>query len=383
VRVWFVVAAMGAVVAVGACATGKLVESVDGGGGDGSVTPDASGCPQYDLTQDPKHCGSCTNACSSSQVCSAGTCKSQCDTPTTKCSDPDGGVVCSNLQSDAKHCGQCTNACAPVDAGSLTPGTQNPDAGVPFDGGSGWSIGAPSCEAGACGTACSGGMTACSDGICYDTQNFHDHCGDCNTACQAGTEWCNYGHCCPLGQMYCNGSCIDVLNNDSNCAGCGAACSGNTPHCYQGACSATCSPAGTRQAFNTMVSHTSSGCWNGNPCGQGTYVWQTANGQSFQNAGEDTVCGGTTACVSHVGITTYESSGNCQGSWDVYCNSTNVGSISTGGKACNGDAMTNGCSVTFNPVSCSTIRLVATAGASAACCGTGAIDTMLTGVSAW
>jgi hypothetical protein len=226
-------------------------------------------------------------------------------------------------------------------------------------------------------------MTACSDGICYDTQNFHDHCGNCNTACAADTEWCNFGHCCPLGQMYCNGSCVDVLNNDSNCAGCGNACSGGTPHCYQGVCSATCSPAGTRQAFNTLVSHTSSGCWNGNPCAQGTYTWTTSHGQSFQNTSEDTVCGGTTACVGHVGITTYQAASNCQGTWDVYCNTTKVGTISTASKACQGDAMTNGCSVSFNPVSCSTIRLVATAGSVGGCCGTGSIDTMLTGVSAW
>ncbi len=368
--------------ALGACATGELVQTPPEGGTDGTVA-DGSACPQYNLQTDPQHCGSCTHPCASNEVCSAGVCKGQCDTPTTKCSQADGGFICASLQTDPNHCGQCPNVCTTADAGGLEAGTQNPDAGVPFDRGSGWSLGAPSCEAGTCGTTCSGGMSACSDGICYDLQNFHNHCGSCTTACAAGTEWCNYGHCCPLEQMYCGSSCIDVLNNDSNCAACGKACGGTTPHCYNGACSATCSPAGTRQAFNTMSSHTSSGCWQGNPCAQGTYNWTTGDGQSFQNSGEYVVCGGTTACVSHAGITTYQLASNCQGSWDVYCDTVKVGTINTGGKGCSGDAMTNGCSIAFNPVTCSSIKIVATAGSTGGCCGTGAIDTMVTGISAW
>jgi hypothetical protein len=87
-----------------------------------------------------------------------------------------------------------------------------------------------------------------------------------------------------------------------------------------------------------------------------------------------------------VGINTYASSTVCQGQFDVYCNSTKVGSIDTVGKACQGSAMTNGCDTTFTPTSCSTIKLVLTAGAGTdLCCltsGTGP-DTMLTGVSAW
>ena len=379
-RVWLALGVAG-VVAAGACATATIPTNVDAGS-DGTVA-DASGCPQYDLQTDPKHCGSCNNACTSAQVCSAGSCKSQCDTPTTKCTGTDGGVTCADLKNDPNHCGQCPTVCGTADAGGLEAGTNNPYAGFPFDGGVGWSLGAPLCEAGTCGTQCGNGETACSDGVCYDLQNFHDHCGSCSTACAQGTEWCSSGHCCPIGQMYCNGSCIDVLSNDTNCAGCGNACSGNTPHCYQGVCSATCSPAGTRQAFNTLASHTSSGCWNGNPCAQGTYVWQTSNGQSYQNINENVVCSGTTACVSHVGVTTYAIAGNCQGTYDVYCGTTKVGSLSTAGKGCSGDAMTNGCSISFNPVSCSQIKLVATAGSVGGCCGTGSIDTMITGVSAW
>jgi hypothetical protein len=380
VRIWLALIATG-VAAVGACATGTITPSTDGGGTDGTVA-DASGCPQYDLMTDPKHCGSCTNACASGQLCSAGTCKATCDTSLQKCAS-DGGYICADLKTDTNHCGQCTTACTAADGGGLDAGSNNPYPNFPYDSGTGWGVGSPLCDAGNCATNCGAGQTACSDGVCYDLQNFHDHCGNCNTACASGTEWCALGHCCPVGQMYCNGGCIDVLSNDSNCAGCGNACGSTTPHCYQGVCSTTCSPTGTRQPFNTLLSHTTTGCWSGNPCAQGTYVWQTSNGLSYQNTTENFICSGTTACVSHVGITTYASASNCQGTYDVYCGTTKVGSLSTAGKGCSGDAMTNGCSISFSPVSCSQIKIVATAGSVGGCCGTGSIDTMVTGVSAW
>jgi hypothetical protein len=173
------------------------------------------------------------------------------------------------------------------------------------------------------------------------------------------------------------------MTDNANCGGCGVVCSGGTPFCSKGVCTAGCNPLGTRQAFNTLSSHTSSGCWTGNPCAQGTYTWTATNGQSFINANEDVVCG-TTACVDHVGITTYELAANCQGSWDVYCDTTKVGTIDTTNKACQGDAMTNGCSVTFTkPMSCSNIRFVGLTGSVGACCGSTGLHSMLTAVSAW
>ncbi len=364
-----------------ACATAAVIEpdaGVDASVGDGG------GCPQYNLMTDPQHCGSCTNACSSSQVCSSGQCKSQCDVPTVKCTSADGGAICSNVQTDPTHCGQCTTACSVVtDAGGLAPGPNNPDAAVPYDGGTGWTLGTASCEAGTCGTACPPPMTACSDGICYDTQNFHDHCGDCNTACTASTQWCNRGHCCALDQMYCGSACVSVLTDNTNCGSCGNVCPTSAPNCYGGVCSTTCSPAGTRQAFNTLSSSTTTGCWLGQPCAQGTYNWTSTNGQSFNNVNENIVCNGTTACVSNVGITTYASSSNCQGTWDVYCDTTKVGTIDTTSKACSGDAMTNGCSISFSPLSCSAIKFVGLTGSVGACCSTTGLHSMITAVSAW
>jgi hypothetical protein len=79
-------------------------------------------------------------------------------------------------------------------------------------------------------------MTACSDGICYDTKNFHDHCGSCNTACATDTEWCTQGHCCSVGTAWCGSACIDVLSDPNNCGGCGVTCGSQTPVCSGGQC---------------------------------------------------------------------------------------------------------------------------------------------------
>lgn len=227
-----------AVLVAAACATGTAIDFGDDGGvagGDGGGA-EASACPQFDLSRDPKHCGQCTRSCNVDQVCSMGACKAECDPPTTKCVGDAGG--CFDLTADPKHCGQCATVCSAGDGGGLDPGNGNPDAGIPFDGGYdggvGWTLGTPSCAKGTCGVGCPGGFTACTDGVCYDTQNHHEHCGDCTTACQS-TEWCTQGHCCSTGQMWCNGACQDVLSDDNNCGACGNKCGSNL-HCSGGAC---------------------------------------------------------------------------------------------------------------------------------------------------
>ena len=383
-RSFFAITAV--VCAFGACAKGlPLVE--DAGGIDATV--DGSGCPQFDTTKDPQHCGSCTNVCEAGLVCSSSKCQSSCQSPTTKCTT-DAGAVCASLASDPDHCGQCTTACELADAGGMALGTGNPSPNVPFDGGydggPGWSLGSPACEAGACNVACPSGMTKCNDDICYDTQNHHDHCGACSTACASG-EWCGSGHCCAQGTEWCGSACVDVLTDSNNCGSCGHACSGGTPYCSAGTCVAGCVPTGSRQPFNTLSSSTVTGCWTGNPCGTDTYNFSQTNGVNYQAVGENIVCGGTTACVGHVGINTYSGSTTiCQGTWDIYCDGTKVGSIATTGKTCTGTAMTNGCSTSFTPKSCSSIKVQLSAGSGTdLCCdtsGTGP-DSMIVGVSAW
>ena len=345
-----------------------------------------SGCA-FDTTKDPQHCGSCNTACEAGLVCSASKCSASCQSPTTKCTG-DAGTICATLSSDPQHCGQCNTVCGLADAGSMPLGTNNPDAGVPFDGGSiGWSLGTPSCASSTCGVTCPTNLTKCTDGICYDTQNHHEICGSCGTACQS-TEWCNSGHCCAQGTEWCGSSCIDPSSDPNNCGGCGKACTGGTPFCSNGTCTTGCNPTGTRQAFNTLSASTVTGCWKGNPCGTDTYSFSQTNGVNYQNVGEAVTCGGTTACVGHVGVNTYTSSSSvCQGTFDVFCDGTKVGSIVTTGKStCGGSAMTNGCSTTFTPRQCSSIKVQLAAGSGVIlCCDTTGTnpDTMLVGVSAW
>ncbi len=339
-------------------------------------------CPQFDVKTDPAHCGACDTACGPTEVCSAGVCKAQCDVPLTRCAGDAGAATCSDPATDPKHCGSCTTACKIADAGSLAPGPNNFEAGVPYDGGSGWNSGTPACTSSKCSLACPQGMTQCADGVCYDTQNFHDRCGSCTTACSA-SEWCAVGHCCPGGQMFCNNKCSDVLADVNNCGACGVACSGATPVCEGGKCVAVCTPTGSRQLFNSMTT-APPGCTSGNPCPQDVSQQNGANIASFVAPNATLVCGGTTACIDHVGIGTYLTSANCQAVWDVYCDAKKVGTISTVGKACAGSAMTNGCHVTFQPMTCSAIKLVAVSGSGTACCQNGlVVDGRITAVSAW
>jgi len=180
-------------------------------------------------------------------------------TPPAKDAGPDGKITCTSpellcgdagcvdLTNNAAHCGQCNTVCATADAGALVQGQSgNPDAGVPTpdggwpDAGEPWSLGTPTCAKSACAVTCPGTMTLCTDGVCYDTQQFHDHCGNCNTACQT-TEYCGKGHCCATGTEWCGSSCIDVYSDTSNCGACGNACPQNYS-CVNGACT-TCSNA--------------------------------------------------------------------------------------------------------------------------------------------
>src|SRR5581483_6724619 len=290
--------ALGAVIATGACAKPLSDEDI----------PDGSdnGCPQFDLMKDPMHCGSCTTACPSGQVCSNGACKAMCDLPQLKCA-VDGSATCLDVKTDPMHCGGCATACKGGDAGTMPPGTQNPEAGIPYDSGKGWDPGTATCTAGACGVTCPMGMQKCTDGLCYDTQNHHEHCGDCTTACAPDTEWCNGGKCCALDELSCNGTCTKVLFDPMNCGACGNACSGMTPYCDNGKCVKGCVPTGQRAPFTMLSQDTAGGCWNGNPCGQDQWNWSSTYGQSFIAQGQYITCAGSNTCVGHVGIGTYNS----------------------------------------------------------------------------
>ncbi len=239
-----------------ACATGTFpveVDPPDGATADSSLPSGDAGCPQFDISKDPLHCGTCTKACGAAQVCSAGQCKAQCDLPLVKCGADAG--TCIDTTNDVKHCGNCSTECPVGDAGALPQGNGNPDSGIVFDGGYdggiGWMLPTPSCNKSVCAVNCTGTLTACNDAICYDTQNFHDHCGNCNTACAQDTEWCTQGHCCAVGSAYCNSACVDLMGDNNNCGGCGVVC-GNGTTCGGGVCAACVAFAGP--ALTTSIS---------------------------------------------------------------------------------------------------------------------------------
>ncbi len=231
-----------------ACATAVITDpGIDfpdaSTGADGSKQPGGdAGCPQYNTDTDPKHCGSCTKGCTDLQVCATGVCKAACDAPTVKCVS-DAGGSCVDTSKDPSHCGNCATSCSVTDAGSLPLDNGNPDAGVPIPDG-GWDggilpqSGSPACDKSACGVTCPPMTTLCSDKICYDTNDSHDHCGNCNTACAATTEWCTAGHCCATGTEYCGGSCVDVLADKNNCGACGNVCPGQQV-CSSGLCTSS------------------------------------------------------------------------------------------------------------------------------------------------
>jgi hypothetical protein len=300
---------------------------------------------------DNANCGSCATVCQNNLECLTGSCG--CKNPLTKCSN-----MCVNTQQDRNNCGSCGNVCG---QGLV-------------------------CSNGTCTNTCLNGQTFCNANppYCANTQTDNANCGGCGTVCQNNLE-CVTGACgCKNTLTNCNSSCVDTQSDSNNCGGCGTVC-GNNQACKAGVCQVVvCTPSGSRAAFNTLQSKTTTGCWNGNVCALDNWTWN-GTGQSFQNPNENIVCSGTTACVGHVGIGTYSSVSNCQGAWDVYCDGSKVGTINTVGKTCTGSAMTNGCSSTFAPVTCSTIKVVAAsaAGPGGCCNWTNHPDSMIVAVSAW
>jgi hypothetical protein len=229
--------------AVGACATGNLPQGLFDAGTTDATTGDGGGdCPQFDLQTDPKHCGTCTNVCASTQVCSAGKCKATCDAPLVKCAGDSGSCV--DTSKDPKNCGSCGTSCPLPDAGP-EGGNGNPDSGIPIpdggapDTGTGWTLGTAGCSNSTCSIACPSGTDLCTDKLCWDTKNAHEHCGNCGTACAPDTEWCTQGKCCAVGTQVCGNACVDVLANAQNCGGCGVVCGNNTPVCSGGQCVAS------------------------------------------------------------------------------------------------------------------------------------------------
>ncbi len=375
----------------------------------GAGSTDCSGSC-VDNKVDPKNCGGCGTACSAGQICVGGSCSAQCP-PNQKVCIGDGGLIsCVTTNTDRSNCGDCANVCA---TGKVCSGgacadtcgageTLCPGGGVPYcsatqtDNANCGACGAPCasgkvCSAGKCNDSCGLGETLCPAGdagaaYCAATKTDNANCGSCGVVCTSGKK-CVSGTCqleCSAGLTMCGNACVDLATDRDNCGSCGATCSGGKPSCYGKTCVTTCVPSGTRQAYNTLNSSSATGCWKGNPCGQDVWNFSSSYGINFQKLNEDFVCGGASSCIANVGIATYSSTTLCQGAWDVYCGLVKVGNINTNGKNCTGTAMTNGCKISFQPVVCSTVRFVATAGSGTlSCCAGTSPDSMIVSVSAW
>jgi len=95
------------------------------------------------------------------------------------------------------------------------------------------------CVDGTCTATCSGTLTLCPPGGCFDTQTLTSNCGTCGTNCSP-SEICINGSCsgnCGMSASYllCKGAGTNITSDPANCGACGTACSGGTT-CANGTC---------------------------------------------------------------------------------------------------------------------------------------------------
>lgn len=134
--------------------------------------PPAEPCPGktlcgdkcVDVSHDPKHCGSCDNACSGAERCESGACKLECPFGLSDCKG-----ACVALAADSANCGECGRAC---DTGQL-------------------------CVASKCATSCqvlSLGLFEECGGTCVNLDSDPEHCGTCDKKCHHD-QFCSAGAC--------------------------------------------------------------------------------------------------------------------------------------------------------------------------------------------
>ncbi len=151
---------------------------------------------------------------------------------------PDGGTTCgtqcSDTSSDPRHCGSCTNDCTTLpgvnaaSVGCIAGVCDLPDGCLPNR------------------AHCS---TAASDG-CETDLTLPAHCGSCATTCPATAAICSMaagsGYACsngctaPTGTR-CGTLCVDTTNDIANCGACGTRCL-TGEECRAGTCSRPCVP---------------------------------------------------------------------------------------------------------------------------------------------
>ena len=295
-----------AVASAAACATGSVIGD-DAGGGKDATSNDVATSDVIKPTE-------------------AG-----CPSPTVKCSGD--AQVCVDVTKDPNNCGQCGTVCAGPDAGP-EGGNGNPDAGVPIpdgglDTGTGWTFPLGSCASSKCQLACGGGAQLCTDSLCWDLQNSHEHCGTCTTACATDVEWCTRGHCCATGTDYCGGACVSTNSDPTNCGVCGNVCPNTAPACVNGTCSQQVAVNTVCGKTNTTGILCSGNCSNNHAAYADAYCklagYTKAVSYTVLTSGSVTCLyynGGTTVptmCSQILGPTTYGLNTSCDAIQSLKC----------------------------------------------------------------
>lgn len=227
-----------------ACGLGVFGCSDDSGGGTCTAGLKQCGTRCVDTKLDPSHCGGCTSACKSSELCTAGKCVLACGGGTVNC-----GGACADTLLDPKNCGACQTACKTDEV----------------------------CSAGKCGLSCVGGAIKCGS-RCVDRLLDAKNCGACDTACTAG-EVCSAGKCglsCVGGTKKCGAGCVDTTSDPANCGACKVACKSGQV-CSTGKCGLSCLGGSTKcgtQCVDANVDPTNCGtcgtaCKSGEVCSAG------------------------------------------------------------------------------------------------------------------
>ena len=291
--------------------------------------------------------GSAGAACASGNVCAAGTCKVSCPGSQINC-----GGTCIDPLTSRSNCGAagacgngggsigwaCTsgNVCSAGSCQVSCPGTQINCNGTCVDpqtsrsncgatgacGSGGGSVGSACANGTVCGTStcqvsCPGGQINCG-GTCIDPLTNRGNCGasgacgngggSAGSACLNGNV-CASGTCqvsCPGGQINCGGTCVDPLTSRSNCGASGACGNGsgsvgaacaNGNVCASGSCQVSC--PGTQincggTCIDPLTSHGNCGasgacgngggtagttCASGNVCNAGSCLVSCPSGQ--------------------------------------------------------------------------------------------------------
>jgi hypothetical protein len=288
----------------------------------------SDGC-EINTNSSVANCGSCGNVCSFANAgasCLGGTCvMGACNAGWSNCngSEVDGCEV--NTQSDVNNCNSCGNRCQYANANA-------------------------SCLGGTCVmSSCLAGFRDCnfdpSDGCEVNIRTDPNNCNGCNIICPpaGGTPVCNNGTCgvsgCLPGRADCDANpadCeTDIANDPANCGGCGLVC--NLAHATEGCVNQTCTVTGCDPGWGNCNSQNPDGCET-NTTNTTAHCGFCGNACSFPNAGAS--CVGSSCVLGTCDPNFYNIDGNplngCECAGDNISNLCDDATISDQGVLANG-----------------------------------------------